>query len=275
MLTLNLSQVSLNNWASGGQSSISSTGLGNGFINYKSGKISWDNTLDLAYGIIKEGKSKLRKSDDKIDFSSKLGYQTSKNWNLSVLLGAKSQFTDGYNYPNDSVIISRFAAPAYFILALGMEYKPSDVFTCFLSPLTGRLIWVNDKKLADSGAFGVEKATLDALGNVVTEGKRLRYEMGGYIKAQFKKDIVTNVNLQSKLELFSNYLETPENVDINWEVLLTMKVNSFLSASISTQLIYDDNTDISIDKNNDGVVDAIGPRVQFKEVLSVGLSVKL
>lgn len=280
--SLSFSQVSLTNWSAGGQNSVAMQALMSTTASYKKDRISWDNTLDLAYGLLQQGgrEAKLQKSDDKIDFSSKLGIDMRKKskWFYSGLIGFKSQFTAGYAYSTSATIpdikISDFLAPGYVIAALGMDYRPTDYFTVLISPLTGRVTIVNDQNLADAGAFGVEKAVLDTSGAVITHGKKHREEFGGYIKASFKKDIMKNVNLTTKLELFSNYLSHPENVDVNWETLIAMKVNKFISASISTQLIYDNDTNIAIDKNNDGVIDVNGPRVQFKEVLGIGLSYK-
>ena len=85
------------------------------FANYNKGKSSWDNNLDLAYGLIKQGTVDIRKTDDKIDFSSKYGKPAFKKWYYAVMLNFKSQFSDGYDYPNDSVPISRFLAPAYIL----------------------------------------------------------------------------------------------------------------------------------------------------------------
>ena len=104
--------------------------------------------------------------------------------------------------------------------------------------------------------------------------KNVRTEFGGYLRLFYQKEIIQNVSLQTKLDLFSNYLNNPGNIDVNWEVLVSMKVNKFISATIGTQLIYDDDILIGVDTNNDGTVDAMGPRVQFKEVLTAGLTYK-
>ena len=250
---LTFSQVSLTNWAAGGQNSMSVNGLLNLLANYKKGNSSWDNTLDLGYGFLKQGDANLVKSDDKIDFSSKYGQKASKNWYYSALFTFKSQFTDGYNYPNDSVVISRFFAPAYFFLSVGMDYKPNDKFSLFISPLTGKITMVNDQDLSDQGAFGVEP------------GKKSRSEYGAFVKMQYTSDIMENVGFRTKLDLFSNYSENPGNIDVNWEVMIAMKINKYLSANINTQLVYDD--DINAPGKN-------GPRVQFKEVFGLGFAYK-
>jgi hypothetical protein len=274
IIGLNFNQVSLSNWAAGGQNSISGVAMFNYFANYNDGKNTWDNTIDLGYGLTQNGNADPIKSEDKIDISTKYGRYAFKHWYYSALLGFKSQFTAGYNYPNDSVEISNFLSPAFITLALGMDYKPSDAFTMMLSPLAGRIIIVNDQDLADAGAFGVDPAEFDGSGMKIKDGESTRFEFGAMLKAVYKKDILENVNLTTKLELFTNYLEDPQNVDVNWEILLAMKVNKYITATLSTQLIYDDNTIINIDNDEDGIIDESGPRTQFKEVLGIGLSYK-
>ncbi|MGB0887807.1 MAG: DUF3078 domain-containing protein [Vicingaceae bacterium] len=272
--SLNLTQVSLTNWSAGGENSLSVNGLLSLFANLKKGNSTWDNSLDLSYGLLQQGDADIRKTDDKIDFTSKYGQKAFKNWYYAGLVNFKSQMTAGYNYPDDSTEISNFLSPAYVLGAIGMDYKPSEVFTLFISPITMKMTIVNDETLANSGAFGVEAAIYDDFGNITTKGEPTRVEYGGYLRALFKKDIMKNINLQSKLELFSNYQENPGNIDVNWEVLIAMKVNKYISATLSTQLLYDHDIDIAVDDNNDGIVDAVGPRTQFKEVLGVGLSYK-
>ncbi len=274
---LNFSQSSFTNWAAGGENALSLTAFTNVFANYKKGENTWDNSLSLAYGMIQTGNTALRKNEDKIDFTSKYGrYAFAKHWYYSALVTAKTQFADGYNFPNDSNAISRFAAPAYATAALGLDYKTTDnSFTLFIAPATLKTTIVNDQSLADKGAYGVEAAERDSLGYVTKLGKKVRYEAGGYLRAQFKKDIAKNVNLATKLELFSNYLDRPQNIDVNWELLLNMKINKFLSCNLATQMIYDNDIPVPVERNENGVkVMGTGPRLQFKEVLSLGLSVK-
>ena len=239
---LNSSQSSFTNWAAGGENSISATALLNLFVNYKTEKTNWDNVVDLAYGMLQSGKAPLRKNEDKIDFTSKYGrYAFYNHWYYSALINFKSQFTDGYNFPNDSVRISHFMAPGYVLGSIGLDYKSKDNgFSLFTSPMTSKTTVVNDQRLADEGAYGVIPATYDTISGAsgisvnVKHGKNIRSEFGGYLKVTFKKDIVKNVNLSTKLELFSNYLDAPQNIDVNWEILIGMKVNKYISASIST-----------------------------------------
>lgn len=261
VLFINASQTSLTNWAAGGQNSLSINGLVSVFANYRDEEINWDNSLDVGYGILNQGKGGgFIKTDDKIDFISKYGYKVFKSWYYSALFNFRTQMNKGFNYPNDSVAISKFLAPGYFLVALGIDYKPNDTFSGFISPFTCKVTLVNEQALADSGAFGVDP------------GKRVRSETGGYVRMIFKKDIVENASFGLKIDLFSNYLKNPENVDINWEMMLTIQFNKLLTATLGTHLIYDDDIKIERDTDKDGVVDQKVSRVQFKELLSIGIT---
>jgi hypothetical protein len=267
VIAVNLAQTSLTNWAAGGQNSFAVNGIFSAFANYKRNKSVWDNSLDIGYGLLKQGKnSPYMKTDDKIDFLSKYGYEAFKNSYYAALINFKTQMAPGYNYPNDTVKISNLFAPAYLLVALGLDYKPNGYFSAFIAPLTAKFTFVNDKLLSDAGAFGV------------TPGEKIRSEFGGYIrviysKNDFKNEILKNVSFTTKIDLFSNYLDKPQNIDVNWETLIAMKVNKYLSFNFNTDLIYDDNTKIKVDRNNDGILDAYpGSRVQFKEILGVGFS---
>jgi len=195
------------------------------------------------------------------------------------MLNFRTQFAPGFNFPDDTTVISRFLAPGFLSLALGMNYKPNDWFSAFLSPATGRATFVVDQTLANAGQFGVEKAILDNVGNVVTEGKNVRWEFGAYVRARLQKDIAKNITVVSNLQLFNNYSdpikEQRGNIDVNWENLILIKANKWLTTSIFTNLIYDHDVQVPVKRNVNGVdVDGTGPRTQFKEVLGIGLSFK-
>ncbi len=275
VFNINFNQVSLSNWAAGGESSISGVAIFSYTANYLKDKRSWDNSIDLGYGLIKNGDDDVRKSEDKIELSTKLGHQIHPHWFFSLLLNFKSQFTAGYDYPNDSVKISDFLAPARILLAPGFDYKPNAHFSALISPVSARLIVVANEDLADAGAFGVDPAEFNELGEKIKDGEMLRFEFGALLKAVYEKDVWENVRFKTKLELFSDYLENPKNIDVDWEVLLTMKINNYLSAQINTQLIYDDNTKLPVeDTTGDGIKNKVGPRTQFKELFGLGLTFK-
>jgi hypothetical protein len=275
VISVNGQQVSLTNWAAGGSNSISFGGIISGYARYKKGKSTWDNNVDLGYGIIKQGTSKQWwKTDDKIQVTSKYGRQAFKKWYYTALGDFKTQFTEGFNYPNDSVYISRFMAPGYLVAALGLDYKPNDHFSLFIAPVTGKFTFVNDDSLARYGAFGVQKEIRDPdNGGTITQNyKTHREEFGAYVKMQYQTKIMDNVTFQTMLELFSNYLHNPENIDVNWTTLTTFKVNKFISATLTTQLIYDD--DINLTRTAGDKKGTTGPDVQFKQVLGVGFNYK-
>jgi hypothetical protein len=260
--SLNFSQLSLTNWAAGGSNSISGNVLVKLSPDYDDGTMQWDNDLVLGFGLISQGNDPTRKSDDQIDLSSKFGYRAKGNWFYSAMLGFKTQFAEGYDEVDQEnrTKISNFMAPGYLSLALGMDYKPNDKFSVLLSPLSGKMTFVLDDDLSAAGSFGLDP------------GEKVRTEMGATVKALFKDEILKNVILDTKLELFSNYFENPQWIDVNWDLLLTLKVNEFISASIMTQLIYDRDIQFGMDTTGDGEFDTFEPRVQFKELLGIGFA---
>jgi hypothetical protein len=171
-------------------------------------------------------------------------------------------------------------APGYVILSLGLDYKPNKYFSIFLSPATGKGTFVLDPVLADSGAFGVEKAVFDADRNKIRDGRRFRPEFGAALEARFKKEVMKNVNVQSKLNLFNNYtdrnLPNRKNIDFNFETAVNMKVNQYIAASLFINMIYDNDIKTPVTRKVDGIDKKItvGPRLQFKQSLGVGFSYK-
>lgn len=161
---LNFNQVYLSNWVAGGESSVSGNSLFNINAQYKKGKTSWDNSLDLAFGGLIQGDAAPVKTDDRIEFASKYGYAARNHLYYSALLNFRTQFAPGFKLPNDSVLISDFMAPAFINLGIGMDYKPNDDLAIFFGPLSTRVTLVNNQTLADAGAFGVTAAVFDDLG---------------------------------------------------------------------------------------------------------------
>jgi hypothetical protein len=271
VISLNGQQVSLTNWSAGGNNSISLAGLVNVFAKYKKGKINWETNLDLGYGVINQGNAKKWwKNDDKIQFSTKFGRELKQHWYLATLADFRTQFTNGYNYPNDSVYISKFMAPAYGLAAIGFDYKPNDNFSLLISPATGKFTYVIDDSLAKYGAFGVQKEIRDSDGRITQRYLTHREEFGAYLKMQYQTKVMENVTFLTILELFSNYFHNPGNIDVNWSTLTTLKVNKYISATLTTQLIYDD--DIKVLRTSGDQKGTTGPDVQFKQVLGVGFT---
>ena len=270
IFAVNLAQTSLTHWAAGGQKSVAFNSLFSVFANLKQGKSRWDNSLDLGYGLMNQGDQGFRKTDDKIDFLSKYGREAFKNFYYAALFNFKTQMAPGYNYIDATTKekISDLFSPAYLLLALGMDYKPNAYFSAFIAPVTAKFTFVTDTAL--SKAYGLK------------QGEKSLTEFGGYVrviysKNDFKNDFLKNVSFTSKIDLFSNYLKNPQNIVVNWENLITMKVNKYISASFITDLIYDDKIKVPFDKNGDGIIaagEAVGSKIQFKEILGVGFSYK-
>jgi hypothetical protein len=262
VLNLNFSQVDLTNWNGGGQSSISIGGLTNFNANYVKGKNAWDNRLDMAYGLLRQGNenSSFIKTDDNIILSSRYSRQIKKRIFLSTILDFRTQFDEGLNEENE--VISRFMAPGFLLANVGITYRYKKIFTATLSPLSSKTTFVTDDSLSTAGAYGVES------------GETYRFQGGVNLSSSFQKDIWENVNLTTNLNLFSDY-EKLGNVDINWETALNFKINKWLSASYSTQFIYDDDIKSKeITNETTGETRKVAG-VQFKSVMNIGINIKI
>jgi len=252
---LNFSQTSLSNWSAGGDNAVAGNAFLNAGLDYKKGHWLWQNTLALEYGLTWTDTNNSQKSTDKIEIGTQIGYTTDNKWYYSAMADFKSQFAKGYNYPNRDNYISKFMAPAYSNVSVGIEYKPADKFySVYFSPLAGKFTFVNDDYLSDLGSFGVDP------------GDKFRAEFGAYLKGKLEKDIMENVKLMTDANFFTAYDKSFGNVDVEWNLLLNMKINKYLNASLSTTLKYDDDVKyIDSDGNQHGA------RVQFKEILGVGI----
>lgn len=270
-ITTDISQVRLTNWVGGGQNSISLISTANFFFNYKSEKISLATTIDLHYGIIKQGSNKVWwKNDDQHEISIKLDKKAFGTWNYSTFLEAYTQFSPGYNYPDDSTLISDFLAPGYVIFADGLDWQPFPYLTFLAAPLTIKATIVNNTTLANAGAFGVMPAITDDLGNIIKNGKKFRGEIGGYVKLNIQKEVYKGVFLDNNLEFFSNYLNNPQNIDVIWTSALSFQLLKYFAFTIHTHLIYDNDIEVPVDRDGDNIKESTGPRLQFEQMLGLG-----
>lgn len=252
---LNISQTSLSNWSAGGESSFAGNIYLNGSLTRKSGDWLWSNALAVDYGLTRTETLGTQKVTDKLEFTTQLGYSTNDKWYYTVMGDFKTQFYKGYNYPDKSTYISKFMAPAYSNISLGMEFRPNESYSVYLSPVAGKFTFVQDDILSQQGAFGVEP------------GDKFMAELGVYLKGRMQKKIMENVELISTVDFFTAYDSSFGNVDVNWDLLLSMKINRFLTASINTTLKYDNDVKTVDDEGN-----ARGPKVQFKEMLGIGVA---
>lgn len=255
---LNFNQVTLTNWSAGGQNSVAWNATAGLNADYAKDKWKWNNGIRLAYGLIKQGDEPTNKSADQILINTNLGYEISGAWYASLNGNFRTQFVNGYDTPGDS-IISTFMAPGYLIAGLGFDYKPNDAFNATLNPVSNKTTFVMDDNLAALGAYGVDP------------GENVRAEFGAYLAIVFKKELVKNVSIETMYTMFGNY-EDLAAWDVNWDMIMNFKINNFLSANLTTNLIYDQDIDIPIDENGDGINETSGPRVQFREAFGIGLT---
>jgi hypothetical protein len=252
---LNLTQSSFSNWSAGGENSIAiGVGINNIRLNYNKQKVSWENGLTLGYGLQYRGSERI-KTNDVIDFFSKLGYKAFGKFNYATQITFKSQFDKGYpKYPitPESRYNSKFMSPASGVLSLGFDYKPNAEFSLVLSPISGKYTVVLDDSLSKVGVYGVKP------------NRHAYYELGTSVRSTYNKRIVPNITLGMVVDIFSNLLVNPENADINIEINLNFKVTKYISSNLNFHLKYDDDT-----KNKDP---ERGPALQFKQILGLALS---
>ncbi|HSF45816.1 MAG TPA: DUF3078 domain-containing protein [Chitinophagaceae bacterium] len=256
IISLGIAQGNSSNWAAGAeQSSLAVNSNVNLFATLKRDKIRWINNLDLFYALQTTTSQGTRKTDDRIDYYTKYTRTLSKKWGFGAVGNFRTQFTDGYDYSKDPYeLTSGFFAPAYITIAPGFDWTPTEYFNVFLSPISARWTVVTKDGLQER--YGLDP------------GESSRFEAGAFVSAIFKKDIMKNVNLRSRLDLYSNYLSNPQNVDIFWTNVLTLKVNKWLGVTYNFDLIYDDDVRLFGENSN-------APRTQIKSLLSVGLTTRL
>jgi len=272
MIGFDLSQIAFVNWNAGGTSSVSGLLRGE-FIRIRSEVNSeWVNEMGFRYGLNKQDGLDLRKTDDEFRFNSTYGYRkdTLSHWYYSVKLNFKTQFTNGYKYPNTDNAISKPFAPAYTFLGVGANYYiKKKVFDIYISPLTLKNTLVLDQELADSGAFGTTGAIYDSNGNLVTHGKKSRTEMGFLFTNYYKKEVWKNITMENRLSLYTDYINNFGNIDVEWRLQFDLVVNQYVKANIGMHLIYDDDVK-TIEEVNGQEIES-GAKVQLKQVLGVGL----
>jgi len=227
-INLLFNQSAFNNeWLGGGTSNIAGNLNLNYEFNYTKEDWTWDNRIIASYGLTKIKDEQMTKSEDRLELNSILGKKASKNWYYSAIVNFKTQMDRGEN--KDGKYISHFMSPAYLQTGLGMLYKKSDNFKLNIAPMTGKLILV-DKQFTTTGPlFGV------------AQGETIRHEVGASVNVYSKNEIFKNVTLENILNLYSNYIEDAQNVDIDYTINIVMKINKYMSTNIAFQTIYDDN----------------------------------
>ncbi|CAN5517244.1 DUF3078 domain-containing protein [soil metagenome] len=255
LINVNLSQGTLSNWAAGGDNFSLATGSYINYYIYNQGpKHTWDNNIDFNFGLLKTSSLGTRKNDDRVEVISKYGLKVDTTGKIysSVLYNFRSQLFDGLTYNGDSgYLSSSFMSPAYFLLSAGFDYKPSPVFSLFLSPLTERITLVANKKLNSKGSYGVPA------------GRKYIAQIGAFASINYNKEIFKNVRYKGKMDLFSDYTNNPKNIDMYFTNFFAFKINKFLSATYTLDMIYDDDVRLFGDNKT-------SPGLQLKSLIGIG-----
>jgi hypothetical protein len=254
---LNLAQGSLSNWAAGGDDfSLTVTSYFNLYSYYKEGRNSWDNTLDFNFGYVNTSSLGSRKNDDRLDVLSKYGYSLGEKWNVSALANLRTQLARGYTYPeNFRTFSSAFLSPAYLLTSVGIDYKPTEGLSLFLSPITSRLVIVKNDSLSARGLYGVDS------------GSHFNAELGAFGTISYTKEWSQNFSYRGRIDLFSNYKHNPQNVDLFMTNVISLKLSRFLTANWNIDFIYDDDVRIFGKEGK-------SPALQVKSLVGVGLQLK-
>lgn len=293
VLSLGTNGGFLHNWAAGGElASMQVNGIFSGRLDRLDHRDIWSNNLDMTYGLTYNYSSGFvpRKTDDRIDFTSKYGklIDTSRNFYFTGLFNFKSQFTKGYDYSLpawDTLPTSNFFSPAFFTTALGLEFRRGSDVTFFLSPIAARMV-VADRLYtlrSPEGAFGVPY------------GKTSVFQMGAYFSGRYTYNITKNIVYKTRLDLYANYLakdtkdstglvikkDNPGNLNILFDNLFSWKISKFFNITLGATLMYDnnipysstytDNTGAVLEKNEPGA--GLG-WVQLKQVFTFGVGYK-
>jgi hypothetical protein len=273
ILALNLSQQNSSYWVGANESFALNVGASADlYANWVKNKNTWDNTLKMNYAFTHTESQGVRKISDFIDLYSKYGRDISKNGKtfLALIGNFRSQFTDGYDYDLEPRRrTSDFFAPATILLTPGVEWRPSKHFSLFASPIAARWVLVTNDPYSYSYPNGIrpdgsKESPISELYGVDAE-KKVDGQFGAFVSAKFDKEILKNVIYTSRLDLFSNYLNKPQNVDIFWTNNLIFKVNKWLVLSYQWNVAYDD----------DFVPEGLkGPRTQFLGTFGIGVAAK-
>jgi hypothetical protein len=254
----NFNESTFTNWVAGGDNQISTTTIIKPDLNFDNGKWSWETSLDIRHGLQKIGSNKAKKSDDVLRFESKVGKRFSKNWKFSGLYTISTQARPSYD---GEKLVSSFMAPCYTNLSLGFDFNPNKALSIYMTPANIRSTYVLNDTIADRGDFGVEP------------GKRALIHFGPSFLVAYKDELFKNVLVDTKLGFFQNILDGLGDPVVNWDAVLTMKVNKFMATTFTFGLFYDKNSTVDV-KDANGVIIGKAAKIQFKQTFGFGLNLK-
>ena len=278
---VSIAQNAFVNWSAGGESSLTGKAAFDYNLQYKVEKFTFDNSANLVFGLVGYIDKRVEKTNDKLNLAVAFSYQTSKKWSLTNLVTLKTQFANGYKYPDDSTLISAFFAPAYVTISLGFNYKPNDEFQIFLSPISGKMTFVLNDELANKGSFGVKKAIVDTLGNIITPGKHFIGKVGVNLVTSYNAEIMKNIKLNSALSLHNNYFDFNSNdrwiIDVDFDSRMVFSINNIFATVLYLHLKYDHSTMFPNYENINGVETEVSqsPRLQINESFGLGVTYQI
>ena len=240
-ITFLFNQANFNNWVAGGENSFSGN-LGLDYkIDYKKDKFSWENRVIATYGLLQNQNASFeKKTDDQLEINSIIAQKTNSNWYYSFLVNFRTQFTTGYVYTKDTNGVEQreerthFMSPGYLLFGPGMYWKKADNFKLNFAPLTAKFTFVDDYYTSLPGYVDYSYFGVGANDSSL-------FQLGFNASAYYKFNIMENVTAENLLNLYSNYLKDPQNIDINYTLDIVMKINKVLSANLNFQAIYDDD----------------------------------
>jgi hypothetical protein len=265
-----LNQTYLSNWTKGGESSLS-TMMDiqlDATYNNKDAKTQWINAVRMKFGTIMTQEKGFRKNHDALEINSKFNRNAWGKIGMSASFYMKNQLAKGYNYPNDSIPISKFLNPGTMTVGLGFEYKPAKEIIFNVAPLSYKTTFVLDTANINQTLHGI------------SANARAKREMGTQIVVSSKVSPFESMEISNSLRLFSNYLNKPQNIDVDWELVIDQKINWFFTIRLNLHLIYDDDVRFPVlDENNQPVMLPDGTEkkvadMQFKEFVGLSLQFK-
>lgn len=279
---ITLNQLAITHWAAGGESNGSGRISSNFTYQYNRKLFNYVINGIFAYGMSNYTKDRrYEKSEDRCELSMTMTNNNNNNLSFTSIASLKTQFTNGYTYPNDSIPISRFFAPAYLTLSAGYNYNIKDYLSIYISPVAGKMTFVTDQRLADLGSYGVEAGYWNVYNGDSTwvKGKNILGELGINLLIKYKQDFNNDISIFSTLNLYNNYMDSNKsnrwNIDVDWETGVKFTINKQVSAIINIHLIYDDNIKFTITEIVDGTeITKQSPILQFKESLGISFLYK-
>jgi hypothetical protein len=263
-----LSQASLTNWVKGGENSISTALDVTEYGDYenKALKLTSNNFARIKFGYMKSGTDDIRKNLDLLETNSKLNHKAFGKFDFSAIMLFKTQVAPGYNYPNDSVPVSKFMNPAILTIGFGLDYKPNKTTSLNISPLSYKGTFVLDTAHIDQTLYGIPR------------NRKSLNEPGVSFMVTNEYKPTKNISIVNRLQLFTNYIHNPQNVDVDWEMIAVANLNWFTDVRLDTHLIFDDDTKtVELDKHKNPILRPDGTpmktaRPQFKEMLGLSLA---